>query len=154
MHSNNDIIRSHMSTTVTADKAPKKINHRYLRDKDREMVRGVFRFNECPGGSLSFVFKKYKEDPVERYDFVDGEVYTIPLGVALHLNKNMWYPIYDYNKTEGTQGAAPVGAMPVGGSFIQKITQKVRRAGFQSLEFMDIEDIDSVGKSIITVENV
>jgi len=71
-------------------------NLKYLRDKDREMVKGIFRFHEVPGGTMGFVFRAYIEDEVERCDRVDGEVYTIPLGVARHLNKNGWYPEYEY----------------------------------------------------------
>jgi hypothetical protein len=118
--------------------APKK-NLRYLRDKDREMVKGIFRFYEVPGGSMSFVYRAYKEDPVERFDFVDGEVYTIPLGVAKHLNKRGSYPIHTY-------------AQDADGKPLMKVGQKVRRFGFQSLEFIADEDLIGTDKEIITVE--
>lgn len=101
---------------------------RIQRDRDREMVKGIFRFHEVPGGNMSFVFKKYKQDPVEKYTMQDGEVYTIPLGVAKHLNTNCWYPSYDYKNNE--QG------LPV-----MSLSEKVRRCSFQSLEFVDIEEI-------------
>lgn len=125
----------------TEIKKDQKVNLRYLRDKDREMVKGIFRFHECPGGTMSFVFKVYKEDPVERYDFNDGDVYTVPLGVARHLNKNLWYPVHAYAMDENNKASMKIG-------------QKVRRCSFQSLEFVDIEDLSSVGNSIITVEHV
>jgi len=57
-------------------------NLRSMRDKDRQMVKGVFKYYEVPGGSVGFCFKKYKEDPIEKFDLVDGQIYTIPLGVA------------------------------------------------------------------------
>ena len=66
----------------------KQMNLKNQRDRDREIVRGIFKFDEVPGGTMSFVYKKYREDPVERYSFVDGCAYSIPLGVAKHLNKN------------------------------------------------------------------
>ena len=129
----------HVSESV--DKKPKP-NLKYLRDKDREMVKGIFIFHEVPGGSMSFVYRAYKEDDVERYDLVDGQPYTIPLGVARHLNKNCWYPIHSYSKGED--------GLPA-----QKIGQKVRRCSFRSLEFVDIDDLTPVGDSgIVTVENV
>lgn len=103
---------------------------RYMRDKDREMVKGIFRFYEVPGGSLSFSFRKYKEDDVERYDFIDGMVYSIPLGVAKHLNTNGWYPVHSY-QVEESGGSVPT------------IGKKVHRFGFQSLEFVDIEDFNA-----------
>jgi len=118
-----------------------KQNIKYQRDKDREMVKGIFKFYEVPGGSMSFVFKVYKEDPVERFDFVDGNVYTIPLGVAKHLNKNGWYPVHTH-------------ALDENGKPTMRVGQKVRRFGFQSLEFVDIEDLSIGDKQIITVEHI
>jgi len=115
------------------DKAAIKKNLRYQRDKDRELVKGIFRFHEVPGGTMSFVFRAYKEDPVERYDLVDGEVYTLPLGVAKHLNKGCWYPVHAYQMSEEGKPTKNVG-------------RKVHRCSFQSLEFVDIDDL---GESFI-----
>jgi len=120
--------------TVMNDKKKKEVtrpNLKYQRDKDREMVKGIFRFHEVPGGHMAFSIKLYKEDPVENYSFYDGEVYTIPLGVARHLNKNGWYPEYEYMRNENMQG--------VGHGM--RIATKVRRFSFQSLEFIDSEDL-------------
>lgn len=121
-----------------------KPNLKYLRDKHREKVKGIFRFHEVPGGSMSFVFKAFKDDPVETYHMVDGQVYEIPLGVAIHLNKNCWYPVHALATDEN-------------GVASHKIGQKVRRASFQSLEFVDIEDLSAVGtpeNELVTVENI
>lgn len=127
-------------TTTTTEKP--KVNHRYNRDKDREMVRGKFIFHEVPGGRMAFSTRFYKEDPVENWDFKDGEIYTIPLGVAKHLNKNIWYPEYEYISSEESHN-------------IQRVGKKVRRCSFQSLEFVDIEDLTPVGTpTLYTVENV
>jgi len=98
------------------------------RNKEREMVRGIFRFHEVPGGHMEFVFKKYKQDPLEKFSMRDGEAYTIPLGVARHLNTNCSYPTYNYRQDEA-------------GRPIVSIAEKVRRCSFQSLEFVDIDDI-------------
>lgn len=112
----------------------------YLRDRDRQKVKGIFRFYEVPGGSMSFVFKKHKGDQIERYDMIDGEVYEVPLAVAKHLNSSVWYPIHAFLEDEN-------------GKPTQRVGQRVQRCGFQSLEF--INDIDLVEpnqkKSIITV---
>lgn len=118
-----------------------KVNLRYQRDKDREMVKGIFKFYEVEGGGMSFVYKAYKEDPVERFDFVDGQIYTIPLGVAKHLNKNGWYPVHTFQMDDM-------------GRPTMKIGQKVRRFGFNSLEFVDIDDLTPVGGPLVTVESV
>lgn len=120
----------------------KRINLKDARDRDREIVRGKFIYHEVPGGCLSFVFKTYHEDQPERYDLYDGEVYKIPLGVARHLNKNLWYPIHAY-------------AVDEVGKPVMKIGQKVRRCSFQSLEFIDTEDLTPVGRAnIVTVESI
>lgn len=136
-----------MSVQTSLDTAKKdtskiKKSLRWHRDKDREMVRGMFKFYEVPGGQMSFVYRAYKEDKTERYDLVDGQIYSLPLGVARHLNKNGWYPVHSYTTNE--QGIPS-----------QKIGEKKRRFGFQSLEFVDIDDLsEDRGSGIVTVENI
>ena len=112
---------------------------RYKRDKDREIVKGIFHFHEVPGGQLNFSYKEYKEDQVETYKLTDNMVYSLPLGVARHLNKNGWYPVYEYFKGEDVQNT-------------MRISKKVHRFSFQSLEFVDIEDITGPVNEIQKVE--
>lgn len=70
--------------------------YRWEREKERDsrMVTGKFQCHEPRGGSVKFSFKQYKGDPVKTYEFHDGQTYTIPLGVAKHLNNNCNYPVY------------------------------------------------------------
>lgn len=131
-----------MATPTQSPAKKDKLNLKYLRDKDRELVRGKFLFHEVPGGTMSFSFKAYLEDPVEKFTLVDGQIYSIPLGVARHLNKNLWYP--EYSWAQGSNGTQDVH---------QKITRKVRRCSFQSLEFVDTDDIAPTA-NIFTVENL
>ncbi len=91
------------------------------RDKERTPVRGIFKYHECPGAMFEFMFKKYAEDPLEKFSFIDGEVYTIPLGVARHLNTGCWYPVHKFQSKDS----------------IMTTQEKIRRTSFQSLEFMD-----------------
>lgn len=65
------------------DKRTKNIQ--YMHDQDREKVHGKFVFYERPGGTLKFGFKKYQNDPVEKYALTDGMEYDLPLAVANHL---------------------------------------------------------------------
>jgi hypothetical protein len=123
-------------TPLTKTETKKAVNLKYQRDKDRQPVKGVFRFYEVPGGTLSFVFRAYKEDPVERFDMTDGQIYTIPLGVARHLNKNPKYPVHAFRQDEGGGSSVIIG-------------KKVARCAFQSLEFIDIEDMTDLGDSTI-----
>ena len=125
--------------SIESNERKPKVNLKFQRDKDREPVKGIFRFYEVPGGSVSFNYRAYKEDEVERFDLVDGQVYTLPLGVAKHLNKNGKYPVHRYMTDEN-------------GKPIMRIGQYVRRFGFQSLEFVDIEDLTEEGGQIVTAE--
>lgn len=130
-----------INSNVSIKNNTEKPNLLYQRDKDREKVKGIFRFFEVPGGSMSFVIKMYKGDPVERYEFQDGLTYTVPLGVAKHLNKNGWYPVHQHALDDDGKASVRIG-------------QKVRRFGFQSLEFIDIDDLMMGDKQIITVEKL
>ena len=117
---------------TVATKPTVKKSLKYERDKMREKVKGIFKFYEVPGGNLSFCYKEFKEDDVEKYSFTDGQIYEIPLGVARHLNKNGWYPRHRHT-------------LDASGNPLVDVGSKVRRFGFQSLEFVDIEDITPVG---------
>lgn len=80
-----------------APRDPREIQKERLeleRIKENKKVRGKFVFNEVPGGELVFPFRKYKKDGVKHYRFVDGEIYTVPLCVAKHLNENGCYPVH------------------------------------------------------------
>ena len=129
-----------MKNEQVKDKKVDSKTLRYMRDQDREKVKGIFQFHEVPGGQMSFVYKAYKEDPVERYDLIDGQVYELPLGVAKHLNKNCWYPVHEHALDESGKPSMVVG-------------RKVRRCSFRSLEFTDHEDL-TPAPDIITVQNV
>lgn len=112
-----------------------------LRDKDRTPVRGKFIFHEVPNGKMEFVYRAYKGDPVEKYTMDDGEIYTVPLGVAKHLNTNCWYPSYDYKDDAN-------------GRPVCKMAQKIRRCSFQSLEFLEVEGVKPVGSALSGIEEI
>ena len=137
----NTVVDPTLKTETNSSSTAKqpKVNLKYQRDKDREPVKGIFRFYEVPGGSVSFNYRAYKEDEVERFDLIDGQVYTLPLGVAKHLNKNGKYPVHKFMTNDA-------------GVPVMKIGQYVRRFGFQSLEFVDIEDLTEEGGTIVTAE--
>lgn len=112
---------------------------KWNRDKDREKVRGIFRFYEVPDGFMSFVYCAYEGDEIERYDMYDGQIYEVPIGVAKHLNKNGWYPEHAFVVDET-------------GKPIAKVGKKIRRFGFQSLEFTDETDFGQ--SDLVTVSKV
>lgn len=98
------------------------------RKADRKLVRGIFRFHEVPNGQMDFVYREYPGDPLEKFSMKDGEVYEVPLGVAKHLNKNCWYPVYGHN--DKAQAAIADNAL-------MSIKEKIRRCSFQSLDFIE-----------------
>jgi hypothetical protein len=135
-------IKKISSAEMKKKKEELKKNMAAMREKDAQLVKGKFIFHEVPGGVLSFSFKYWPDDDVINYTFTDNEIYSIPLGVAKHLNKNCWYPVHSYQQDEN-------------GKNIQKIGQKVRRCSFQSLEFVDEADLTPVGGAgIVSVEKV
>jgi len=146
----NSETNAHVKTVPTPDLSKPKIKAapakdgkskiEYLRDQHRQKVKGMFKFYEVPGGELSFVFLEFKGDPVQHYTLKDGEIYEIPLGVARHLNKNGWYPVHSHEMDS-------IGKTSV------RIGQKVRRFGFQSLEFVDEVDIGEVG-NVLTAQTM
>ena len=111
-----------------------------MRQRDSEKVKGKFIFHEVPGGIMDFTIKLYKGDAPQNYSLRDGEIYELPLGVARHLNTNCFYPVHTYAQDEFGKPMAKIG-------------QKVRRCSFQSLDFMEIENMHS-SKEIITVERI
>ena len=119
----------------------RKKAYRYMRDRDRQLVKGIFRFHEVPTGTMSFVFKQYEGDPVEKYELIDGEVSTIPLGVAKHLNKNAWYPI-NANSVDGNGKPSKI------------IGRKIKRCSFQSLDFTGLEDLGETLIEEVTLTDI
>lgn len=54
--------------------------------EDSRPVKGIFKNLEVPGGEVVFHYRKYPQDALCIYEFKDGGEYTIPLGVAKHIN--------------------------------------------------------------------
>lgn len=119
-----------------------KAKLKVLREKYREPVKGIFRFYEVPGGTLSFIKGgEYGDERIDRYVLTDGHVCTVPLGVAKHLNKNGWYPVHAYRQEEDGKPSMMIG-------------KKVRRFGFQSLDFIDESDFEDQSNVIISPDSV
>jgi hypothetical protein len=132
--------------TKSVEKKIDKRSSAYQRDKDRELVKGIFHFYEVPGGILEFNFKKHKGDPIEFYSLKDGEIRSLPLGVAKHLNTAGKYPEHEFIPgPDGKQSASTV-----------RVGRMVSRFGFESLEFLPVEEIGDAEPvaSIYTAERI
>jgi len=127
---------------TTIDPSLQKKDWKHKRDEERQLVTGIIKNYECPGGCVEFVFRKWKGDPIEKFSFIDGQVVKIPLGVARHLNTNCYYPVHALSQDKDGKPSYKVG-------------RKIRRYGFQSLEFLDENDLGSYGSaetSLVTIE--
>ncbi len=118
----------------------KKLSIEEQHKRDSQPVRGVFKYHEVPNGVLRFSYRAYPQDQVQNYELFDGKIYSIPLGVAKHLNKNCWYPHFEYSFDKH--------GLPT-----QCLSKKIRRTSFQSLEFMD-EDISAEENNILTIKQI
>jgi hypothetical protein len=140
---------------ITRDELAKQIKK--MRDRDAEMVTGVFKNLENPAvnggrGSLVFSYKYYPGDEHVIYELWDGQRYTIPRGVARHLNKNCYYTEYQHLKDEfGLSGVR--GAYSEDGrlkSQNMQMARKIHRYAFHSLEYMD-DDVDMYPNNFVEV---
>jgi hypothetical protein len=128
-----------------------------MRDRDAELVTGVFKNLENPAtnggrGSVVFSYKFYPGEENSIYELWDGERYTLPRGVARHLNNNCFYREYQHLEGEfGTQGVraghSPDGRLKTNTT---QVAKKVHRYAFHSLEYMD-DDLDMYPSNLAEV---
>ena len=84
-------------TPITKSKiadAKEKLEAKYK--EESQLVKGIFKNLEVPGGDVSFSFRAYPHDPLRVYRFEDGKEYEIPLCVARHLNNTCNEKGYKY----------------------------------------------------------
>lgn len=144
---------------ITRDEVVKTIKR--MRDRDAELVSGIFKNLENPAtsgsrGNLCFGYKIYPGDENIVYNLFDGERYIIPRGVARHLNNGCYYKEYKHIPGEQGQQGVRSGYDPKGRynplSSIQ-VARKVHRYAFHSLEYMD-DDYDMYPADIVEVKTV
>jgi len=130
---------------------------RKMRDRDAEMVTGIFKNLENPAtnggrGSVIFSYKFYPGEQSEVYELYDGERYTLPRGVARHLNNNCFYKEYqhlpgEYGQTGIRGGVSSDGRLQTS---TYQAAKKVHRYAFHSLEYMD-DDVDMYPSNLVEV---
>lgn len=101
------------------------VNH--LKERDCEKVTGIFRCLEPIGGSLEMSACAYEGESPTKYQFQDGQEYTIPRYVARRLENEFqgigtWYPTHSHVLDERGLPTVQVG-------------KKNRRFGFSSMTF-------------------
>ena len=114
------------------------------KERDRELVTGLFEYKNKRGQTLKFYFGKYEEDGLKQYILTDGKRYRLPRMVVRHLNKNCFYT--EYKRLEGLQGVTDIQQADAGGhqdTYAKMYAvNKDHRCEFKSLEFMD-DDINA-----------
>lgn len=135
------LARSNAKTVDSTKVIPGKLTIEQQRERDEKPVEGIFRFHEVPGGRMMFVYKKYPKEQVKKYELVDGQRYTLPLGVARHLTQDVWYPEHE-------------NVMDEQGKVVARVGRKVRRCSFESLEFFSSEELEQDNSKIEIAENL
>ena len=115
--------------TDTPSGKPMKRNWEIERQRDAKLVRGRFEYHESPGAEFFFSYHAYEGDPVTDYTIKDGEVRTLPYGVAKHLN-NIGYPTHSYE-------------LDAEGKNQMKVSKFTKRCSFVPLDFMPEDDFGS-----------
>ena len=131
---------------------PREIQRKRIeaeRKRESRMVRGKFTFIEVPGGRTVFPWRAYPGEKIKHYTLVDGEIYTIPIGLAKHLNSNCKYPVYEHEMSPSQSAVKQELGHPV------KIKKYVHRYSFQSLDFLEAKDGAAMGPvpDIVEVEH-
>jgi hypothetical protein len=111
-----------------------------IKERDNELVTGIFRYIEKPRQTLRFRFHKYDDDGNKQYELEDGKRYRIPRMVARHLNNNCYY--VEYKRLGGAFQKLTADVMAAGTGNESTYAQmygvdKQHRTEFRSLEFMD-----------------
>jgi hypothetical protein len=146
--------KSKSTPKITREELSKQIKK--MRDRDSEMVTGIFKNLENPAvnggrGSVVFSYKYYPGEENAIYELWDGERYTLPRGVARHLNNNCFYREYQHLQGEhGTQGVRAAASDGRRETTAFQMAKKIHRYAFHSLEYMD-DDIDMYPSNLIEV---
>lgn len=144
------------SNKITRDELQKQIKK--MRDRDAEMVSGIFKNLENPShqggrGAVVFTYKYYPNEEYATYELFDGEKYTLPRGVARHLNNNCYYKQYQplsntfENGMQVQQGLDTSGRLNTNA---MQMAKKIHRYAFHSLEYMD-DDVDMYPTNLVEV---
>lgn len=112
--------------TLTMEEKRSYLSH--CKERDCEMVTGVFRCFEPMGGQLEMTAQAYDGEQPTKYTFVDGETYTVPKYVAKRFESEFqgigtWYPTHSH-----ILDAAGAPTVVTG--------KKNRRFGFSGMDFM------------------
>ena len=112
--------------TLTKEEKNSYVN--YCKERDCEMVTGIFRCFEPPGGMLEMNYKAYPGEDAEKKIFIDGQEYTVPRYVAKRFESDFqgsgtYYTTHSYIMDS------------TGKPLLNTNGKKTRRFGFSSMDF-------------------
>lgn len=97
------------------------------REEGKKLYRGIFHFNEVPGGTLTFPLRLYS-GPVKNWILKDDTEYKLPKEVIKHINTDSGrYTVHEYVTGEN-------------GKPTMKIGRRVARYAFEVTDFFDPGD--------------
>lgn len=79
-----EVLKKHEGLSKEKQSLKEKIERQ--KAHDNELVTGRFTNRRVPGQPAKVPYIKYSDDPVRWWNFQDGQVYTIPRGLADQLN--------------------------------------------------------------------
>lgn len=100
---------------------------KFLKERDTEMVTGIFRCHEPSGGCVEMTAMAYDGESPIKYQFLDGQQYTVPKYIAKRFENEFqgigtWYPTHSHILDASGKPTISVG-------------KKNRRFGFSSMEY-------------------
>jgi len=127
---------------VTKEELTRQMQKR--RERDEELVTGMFQNKEMPGARhvpVRFVYKMYQNQTPEVYELYDGECYSLPRGVVRHINTNCYVKEYlDVNGAPHLQKAIlPEGRGIMRAKEDMQMSRKQHRFAFSPLDYMEDE---------------
>ena len=121
---------------------------RRMRDKDAELITGVFHNYETPNsvdsmGAVRFVYAAYPGETLDSYELWDGHRYSLPRGLVRRLKNECYVPIRErvndpIAAQQGVLQAVSDGRLK-NPNVEMKIVRKKHRFGFSILDYMDYE---------------
>jgi hypothetical protein len=81
--------------TRKLSKEEKEAYLNYLKDRDSQMVTGVFKCLEPVGGSVTFSAKAWDGCEINT-TMEHGQEYTVPYAIAVQLERGCWWPTHSY----------------------------------------------------------
>lgn len=122
------IPETHMFGINDKKKQEIKAKLKLLQEEERKPVKGIFRNFETPGGVMTFPYRAYKGDPILKFELKDGQLATIPLGVARHLRHRLEYPVHGWRVNEANLATHT------------SVNKMVKRCTFEYIDFFDPKD--------------